>query len=445
MHQEVRLKKRQKHGKYKIESCLLRGPYASVYAAVDTIEGVRVALKIPHTDTTDKDFLADFKREARIAARLEHPNILPLKDASMIDSVFTMVTPLGVETLDARLKRRLSTEKAFDYARQIMCAVAYAHKQGVMHCDVKPANLILFADGRLRLTDFGIAKTTFKTVHASGSGTLGYLAPEQAMGRPSFRSDVFAVGLILHQMLSGRMHEWPFEWPSLAIKRIRQRAHPDIVDFIRRSLEFRPNARFRDGAAMMNAYLKLERRGRLYGKSRGSSARMVNGRTYTGGKNGRHWREIQFKQFQRRFGSRLETHRHCHQCQGPVSEKMHACPWCRAKITADAGHTRFAAVCPHCSRGVKKDWDYCPWCFGAGFAKETDRRYADKRYTETCHRESCGGPLMPFMKYCPWCHARTQQAWLLPDMQHCEKCEWGISEEFWSYCPWCTAPVKGAR
>ncbi|MFK8029324.1 MAG: protein kinase [Gammaproteobacteria bacterium] len=444
MHQEIRFRKRQRHGKYRIESCLLRGPYANVYSACDTIEGVKVALKLPHKDTQNKDYLSDFKRETRIAAKLSHPNVLPLKDASFINDVFTMVTPLGTETLGDRLKRRLSNEKALDYARQLICAVAYAHEQGIMHCDIKPPNMILFSDGRLRLADFGIAKTTFKTVQASGSGTLGYLAPEQAMGRPSFRSDVFAVGLILHQMLSGVMYEWPFRWPSPGHKRLKQRAHPNLVKFIQRALEFQPNKRFRDGTAMRNAWQALDRRGQLHGKARAGSARMSASRTYTGSKNTRHWRDIQFKQFQRSFGKTLETNLNCKSCQGPVSDSMSFCPWCKTKTAGQPYETRYDLVCPHCSRGVKKDWEYCPWCYGSGFEASSAPR-ADKRYTAKCQRSSCGKPLMPFMKYCPWCHARTQQKWKLKGAESCGKCEWGIAGDYWSYCPWCSTSNKDRK
>ncbi len=444
MHQEIRFRKRQRHGKYRIEGCLLRGPYANVYSACDTIEQVKVALKLPHKDTSNKDYLADFLRETRIASRLDHANVLPLKDASFVDDVFTMVTPLGTETLEDRLKRRLSAEKGFDYARQLICGVAYAHEQGIMHCDIKPANLILFGDGRLRLADFGIAKITYKTIQASGSGTLGYLAPEQAMGRPSFRSDVFAVGLILHQMFCGVLYEWPFRWPSSGHKRLKQRLHPNLVEFLRRALEFQPNKRFRDGVAMRNAWKALERRGQLHGKSRGSNGRVASGRTYTGGKNGRHWREIQFKQFQRGFGRSLDAHLSCKQCQGPVSEAMTYCPWCKARAAGQPDNTRYAAVCPHCKHGVKNDWQYCPWCYGSGFETDTKRR-ADKRYTAVCQRKSCSGPIMPFMKYCPWCHAKTQQKWTFKGMQRCHKCQWGLAADYWSYCPWCASANRARQ
>ncbi len=121
--------------------------------------------------------------------------------------------PLGEESLEERLARRLSLRTALDFGEQLLRAVSFAHEQHVIHCDVKPDNLLLFPDGRLRLTDFGISKVAHRTISASGAGTVGYMAPEQAMGRPSRRSDVFASGLVLWQMFSGRLPEWPFEWP----------------------------------------------------------------------------------------------------------------------------------------------------------------------------------------------------------------------------------------
>ncbi len=94
------LKARQKLGKYRIERRLNDGPIAAIYEAVDTIHGVRVALKIPHESAMDEHFLVDFKREARLAQRLEHPNILPIRDASFIDGRFVIAMPLGERSLE---------------------------------------------------------------------------------------------------------------------------------------------------------------------------------------------------------------------------------------------------------------------------------------------------------------------------------------------------------
>ena len=186
-------------------SRLSNGPYATVFRALDTLEGVHVALKIPHKGLVTKESLDDFSREVRLAAKLDHPNILRLKTADFIDGHLVIALPLGEESLEERLARRLSLRTALDLGEQLLRAVAFAHEQHVIHCDVKPDNLLLFPDGRLRLTDFGISKVAHRTISASGAGTVGYMAPEQAMGRPSRRSDVFATGLVLWQMFSGRL------------------------------------------------------------------------------------------------------------------------------------------------------------------------------------------------------------------------------------------------
>ena len=116
-------------------------------------------------------------------------------------------------SLDDRLQKRISLSTAVDYSAQILAAVAYAHEHRIIHCDIKPDNFLIFADGRVRLADFGIARVAQKTLRGWGEGTVGYIAPEQAMGKPSFRSDVFSTGLVLYRMFSGCLPEWPYRWP----------------------------------------------------------------------------------------------------------------------------------------------------------------------------------------------------------------------------------------
>ncbi len=424
----VNFRKRQKVGKYRIEKRLACGPYASVYAALDTIEGQRVALKIPNGDPNDKGELEDFKREARLAARLYHPNILPLKDASFIDGHFVIVTPLGDETLASRMTRRMSVATMISFAEQLLDALAYAHDERVLHCDVKPENLILFGSDDLMLADFGIAKTALRTIKASGSGTLGYLAPEQAMGRPSPRSDVFAAGLLMYRMFVGCVPEWPFDWPPSGIERLRARVSPDMEAFFRRALNVKPAKRFKDAQQMSNVFQDLKRRGRIV---KGVRKQRANGKQAD-------WQDVRLRQFKKQYGRVLEAHHECHACKGPVSERMVGCPWCGIEIKKHRGDTRLPAHCPTCQRGTKLDWAYCATCYGPGFEVETTRRYADKRYTSTCHRKSCGGPLMPFMRYCPWCHTRTQKKWSLAHSKdRCGRCDWGVAKDFWKHCPWC--------
>lgn len=254
------LRARQRIGKYQIERRLGEGAFAAVYQARDTVEGIRVAIKVPHTSMMSQDVLKDFQNEARMVARMEHPNILPLKDANFVDGKFLIVSRLGETTLAERLKKRLAFETAIELFEQMLEAVAYAHRMKIVHCDVKPENMLLVSGNRLLLTDFGIAKVARNTLRSSGTGTVGYMAPEQAMGRPSMRSDVFSLGLIFCRMLSSRWPEWPFDWPPPGYPQLRRKAHPELVQFLKRAVEPLPRKRFRDADEMLKAFRKIKPR-----------------------------------------------------------------------------------------------------------------------------------------------------------------------------------------
>ena len=249
------LRARQKLGKYRIERKLATGPRASVYQAYDTIHGIKVALKIPEPSIMDDEFLDEFRREARLSAKMEHPNVLPVQNACFIDGYFVIAMSLGVETLASRLTRRMSTQTALDYTKQALAAVAHAHTRKIIHCDVKPENFIIFDTNRLRLTDFGFSKVALRTLRkGSGSGTVGYLAPEQALGRPMFQSDVFALGLVVYRMFSGQLPEWPHEWPLPGYSRIRGKLRPRVLAWLRKSMELRPQERYRSAVTMQRAF-----------------------------------------------------------------------------------------------------------------------------------------------------------------------------------------------
>jgi serine/threonine-protein kinase len=255
---------RQTFGKYRIERRVAEGGFAVVYQAYDKIEGIRVALKIPFNHLLSRDVLNFFRKEVRLAASLRHPNILQLKNAEFIDDHFVLAYPLAQESLADRLQRRMALSRAIDYAGQMLEAVACAHKQKVIHCDIKPENLLIFPEDQLVLSDFGIARVALRTIRGSGSGTVGYIAPEQAMGRPSFRSDVFSSGLILFRMFSGQLPEWPFEWPPPGTQRLRSRVPAELVDLIRRAIDPNPSRRYRDCLQMQRAYAGLQPRIRRY-------------------------------------------------------------------------------------------------------------------------------------------------------------------------------------
>jgi serine/threonine-protein kinase len=250
------LKARQVLGKYRIRRRIGAGGFATVYEAYDTIEGIPIALKVPNLDQLDKESLNAIHREVRLTARLDHENILPLRNAMMIDGHFVIASPLGEQTLTDRLHYRLGPKTALSYAEQLIDALAYAHEVRVIHCDIKPDNVILFPEKHVRLADFGIAKVALRTrtIMGSGQGTVGYIAPEQAMGKPSFRSDVFSMGLLIYRMFAGELPGWPFDWPLPGAERLRRTVSRDFIVFLRRAIEVRERKRFRDGVQMQRAF-----------------------------------------------------------------------------------------------------------------------------------------------------------------------------------------------
>ena len=428
------LRARQKLGKYRILGRIASGPLADVYKAADTIHRTRVALKIPKSEnnTTHDDFL----REVQIATRLHHPNILPIQDASFIDGQFVIAMGLGTESLADRIERRMSTARALDIAEQALAALAHAHERKIIHCDIKPENFILFPGNRVKLADFGFAKISLRTLKASGSGTIDYIAPEQAMGRPKFQSDVFSLGLVLYRLLSGKLPEWPFKWPMIGYDRLQSRVPAELIAMLRKSIELDPADRYRNAVEMYAVFRKVKR---LQERRRKKAAP----RREKSAKNGASWRRMQWREFQKLYRAELDTRHHCRSCEGPVAESMLACPWCGTEHPTRRSETRMPAVCPRCERGVKNDWHYCAWCYGAGFELETSRRFPDKRYTAKCANSKCREPIMPFMRYCPWCRSKVKKGWQIKSNRHkCPSCEWGIVTEFWNFCAWCSEPVE---
>jgi serine/threonine-protein kinase len=425
------LRARQKVGKYRILGRIASGPLADVYRAFDTIQKTRVALKIPKSGdaTGDEEFL----HEVQVATRLKHPNILSVLNASYIDDHFVIAMELGDESLADRIERRTSTTRAMELASQALAALAHAHEHKIIHCDIKPENYILFPGNQLKLADFGFAKISLRTLKASGSGTIDYIAPEQAMGRPKFQSDVFSLGLVLYRLFSGKLPEWPFEWPMAGHDRLASRVRPEFTEFLRKAIQLDPSKRYRDAVQMQAAFERLQIHAR----------RQKRVKPKNGGRSESSWRQMQWREFQHKYRKVLHTSHQCRRCEGPVSESMQACPWCGFDNPGRGSESLFASTCPRCERGAKNDWNYCSWCYGQGFVEETSRRYPDKRYTSRCGSSRCRGPLMPFMRYCPWCRTKVKKPWKLPgSRQTCKACKWGIAKEFWNYCAWCREPVR---
>ena len=430
------LRARQRLGKYVIERRLAEGGFATVFAARDTIEGIRVALKIPYDHLVTGETIEAFRKEVRLVARLDHPGILPIKNADFIDGTFVIAAPLGELTLENRLQKRIATHKALEYSRQMLEAVSHAHEHRIIHCDIKPDNFVIFPPDSIRLTDFGIARVAQKTLRGSGAGTVGYVAPEQAMGRPSFRSDVFSLGLVIYRLLSGTLPEWPYTWPTIGHDRLRQRVAPEMVELLRKAIDPQAERRFATATRMLRAYRAI--RSPEIRDRRQTPARQTKSRTTKP-----NWQTVRKQEFLRYFRKILAVHSECSQCKGPLSEFMTGCPWCGKAQRIYRGPTQFPRSCPQCGRGVKTDWRFCAWCYGPELEIESNRHFSDKRYTAKCHVPECRGPLMPFSRYCPWCHRKTSQAWKIPDNKaRCDRCGWGVIHTYWSFCPWCSGRVK---
>ncbi|MCA9580854.1 MAG: serine/threonine protein kinase [Myxococcales bacterium] len=426
------LKVRQLLGKYRLEQRLAEGGFSTVFKAFDTIEGIHVALKVPHDQHVNKDFLDAVLKEVRLTAKMQHPNILPIKNAGFIGEYFVIAYPLGDQSLGDRMAYRMSTGTALEFAEQLIGGLACAHAERIIHCDIKPDNLILFGD-QLKLTDFGIAKIAVRTrtLAGGGAGTLGYIAPEQALGKLSFRSDVFSAGLILYRMFAGTLPAWPFEWPPPGVDRLRKNLHPDFIALIQKAISMNDKKRFADAEQMLRAFQRVKPRAlksaRAILRKQARATRSPPGQ----------WKTVRLREFRQRFGATLETKASCQRCAGPMSESMLFCPWCGKKHATYHGPTSFPTKCERCCRGMKHDWKYCAFCYGPGF-EPSARSYTDVRYTAKCSKPKCGGPLMPFLRYCPWCRTKVKKKWPIEgNKDKCGSCGWGFLAEFWDYCPWC--------
>ncbi|GAC1393481.1 MAG: hypothetical protein NVS4B11_15140 [Ktedonobacteraceae bacterium] len=204
-----------------LESLVGQGGMGAVYLARQTRPARRVAVKVllPNTmmstDVYDA-FLARFRREADVIAKLEHVNIMPIYEYGEQDGLAYLVMPYlaGGSLRDILIKQgALSLEESAKYIDQAAAALDYAHAQGVVHRDLKPANFLLAADGRLVLADFGIARIMEDTSGGAGLtstgmiiGTPEYMAPEMVSGEPvDYRADIYELGIVLFQMLSGHV------------------------------------------------------------------------------------------------------------------------------------------------------------------------------------------------------------------------------------------------
>lgn len=413
-------------GKYRLEKHLSTGGSCEVWKAKDCVEDILVALKIPQVGVNGERNNQGLFREIRLVAKMRHPHILSVKNADIIDGYAVLATELSVGTLADRSKP-MSVRKIISIMSQVLDGLAYAHNNHLVHCDVTPGNVFLFPDGRAALGDFGIClrfKGRMETVDEFG--TPGYVAPEQAYGRPTYRSDCFSAGLILYEYIAGFLPRWPFRWPLRGHGRLREKTSLAFVKFIRKALAVDPTQRFVNAGQMLTALReatpKFLRNGPVL---KPQDSRKPD------------WRQVRRDAFVKRYGKVLPALLRCTECGEPIAESMLMCPWCGSERNRFDSRSRFSHICSRCHRGVLPEWRYCPWCYGAGFRSPSSVRSRGVRYQAKC--KYCGGKLMRFMRYCPWCRRKVRQRWRVrPFPEICGRCGWSVDSTFWNYCPWCT-------
>jgi len=188
------------------------GGMGEVYLAEDTKLNRRLALKfLPAQLASDEELKARFKREAQAAAALNHPNIITIHEVAEYENrpYIAMEYVEGESLKDLIAKKDLSINKAIDFAIQICAGLAKAHQAAIVHRDVKPQNVLIDKDGRVRILDFGLAKVrrdAMLTQIGTTVGTVAYMSPEQARGeKVDHRTDIWALGVVLYEMLAGQM------------------------------------------------------------------------------------------------------------------------------------------------------------------------------------------------------------------------------------------------
>jgi beta-lactam-binding protein with PASTA domain/predicted Ser/Thr protein kinase len=254
-------------GRYRVMRKLGAGGMADVYLAEDEELGRRVAIKILNDrHANDESFVERFRREAKNAAGLSHPNIVSIYDRGEAEGTYY----IAMEYLDGRSLKELLIARGpmpiadtIHHTRQILNALRFAHKKGVVHRDIKPHNVMVDGDGRLKVTDFGIARAGASQMTEAGAivGTAQYLSPEQARGAAvDQRSDLYSIGVVLYEMLTGHL---PFTGESpveIAMKHlsdtprppssIRPEIPPDLDMVVLRALAKNPDDRFQTAEEM---------------------------------------------------------------------------------------------------------------------------------------------------------------------------------------------------
>jgi len=282
-------------GKYRILSKIGQGAMGEVHRALDPVLKRQVAIKtLSSLHAIDDDLVHRFQREAQSAAGLNHPNIITVYDFGEERGVFYLVMELldGSDLKDLLVRRAITELPAqLDIMEQVAEGLAFAHRHGVIHRDLKPANLRVLPSGRVKIMDFGLARMQTSEMTRTGTvlGTPNYMAPEQVRGeRADTRSDVFSLGAVFYELVSGRKAFHAESLHGILFKVLEEQPIPvlqaaatlpsALAALIERSLQKNPEDRFQD-AGEMRAAVRAVREAAASGSS---DATMVFGQGRSG-------------------------------------------------------------------------------------------------------------------------------------------------------------------
>jgi len=264
------------NNRYRVEELQAEGGMATVYRAIDLMLERPVAIKVLRKDlSSDPEFRERFRQEAKAAANLSHPNIVTVHDFGLdSDQLFIVMEYVPGTDLKSILKNRrhLPIDEALTLITQACSGIGYAHRAGIVHCDIKPQNMLVTPDQHLKVVDFGIARALASIPADEKSevvwGSPQYFSPEQASGNPpSPASDVYSLGVVLFEMATGQL---PFngatpeelarqhqEMPPPSPSRLNPGISPELEQIILKVLSKEPSARYRTADQMGRVLLTL--------------------------------------------------------------------------------------------------------------------------------------------------------------------------------------------